>query len=151
MMPIEPVLVEIRQEQQAAGEVVRPGAAPAEIAAAEAQVRAQLGATLPPDYAAFLAIRNGVDYNGLVLYGALDTPAHPGPGGFWQGLVAANKAWRSESGNEQLLILGDSDMDLYAVPTDGGAPGKFDRVTGERVESYPDVATMIEAVLRERL
>ena len=105
-------------------EPVQPGADEAAIAAVRARLRSLFGATLPDAYADLLRREDGVDVDGLVLYGSWQSPQERGPGGFWQGLVAANTLWREVPGREDYLVLGDSD-----------------RVTAEPVESFPDVAT----------
>ncbi|TRW18247.1 YrhA family protein [Glacieibacterium frigidum] len=147
---MEAVLDAVSADQRKAGEIVRPPASDAAVATVAARVRDELHATLPDDYAAFLRRHDGVDYNGIVFYGATASPETP-EDGFWQGIVAANQAWRADGGNKGLLVLGDSDIDMFAVPATGGAPGRYDRVSGDGIETYADVPTMIETVLRERL
>ncbi|WP_147254505.1 YrhA family protein [Pseudonocardia hierapolitana] len=131
-------------------EPVQPGADEAAIAAVRERLRSLFGATLPDAYADLLRREDGVDVDGLVLYGSWQSPEARGPGGFWQGLVAANTLWRDVPGREGYLVLGDSDLYLLTVDLDGGAPVLRDRVTAEPVESFPDVATAIEHVLAPR-
>jgi hypothetical protein len=131
-------------------EPVQPGADEAAIAAVRERLRSLFGATLPDAYADLLRREDGVDVDGLVLYGSWQSPDARGPGGFWQGLVAANLLWRDVPGRESYLVLGDSDLYLLTVDLDGGAPLLRDRVTAEPVESFPDVATAIELLLAAR-
>jgi hypothetical protein len=112
---------------------------------------AEFGAVLPKDYALFLRSANGLDYNGLVLYGATQNQAAPGPGGFWQGLCAANRLWRQGPGHEDLLILGETDMDLLAVTLDGAEPSLRDKVSGDLAQAFDSVMDMLEAVVGQRL
>jgi hypothetical protein len=131
-------------------EPAQPGAGEAAIAEVRARLRALFGAELPDDYADLLRREDGVDVDGLVLYGSWQSPEARGPGGFWQGLVAANTLWRDVPGREDYLVLGDSDLYLLTVDLDGGAPVLRDRVTAEPVEEFPDVATAIERLLAAR-
>jgi hypothetical protein len=131
-------------------EPVQPGADEAAIAAVQERLRSLFGATLPDAYADLLRREDGVDVDGLVLYGSWQSPGARGPGGFWQGLVAANMLWREVPGLEAYLVLGDSDLYLLTVDLDGGEPVLRDRVTAEPVESFPDVATAIELLLAAR-
>ncbi len=133
-----------------AGEPVQPGADEAAIATLRARLRTEFGATLPDAYADLLRREDGVDVDGLVLYGSWQSPEARGPGGFWQGLVATNILWRDVPGREDYLVLGDSDLYLLTVDLDGGAPVLRDRVTAEPVEWFPDVATAIEWLLATR-
>jgi hypothetical protein len=131
-------------------EPVQPGADEAAIAAVRAQLRALFGAELPDAYADLLRREDGVDVDGLVLYGSWQSPDARGPGGFWQGLVATNLLWREGPGHEGYLVLGDSDLYLLTVGLDGGGPVLRDRVTGEPTDRFPDVATAIERLLAAR-
>jgi hypothetical protein len=131
-------------------EPVQPGADETAIAALRARLRARFGAALPDAYADLLRREDGVDVDGLVLYGSWQSPDARGPGGFWQGLVATNELWRDVPGREDYLVLGDSDLYLLTVDLDGGAPVLRDRVTAEPVERFPDVATAIEHLLAGR-
>lgn len=150
-MSLESLVAEVAAEQQDAGETVQKGASEEEIAEAAGQVRGELGAQLPADYLAFLAQANGMDFNGLVLYGAGQSPDKPGKGGFWQGLVATNQEWRSTGDHEGYLILGDTDMDLLTASIDGQEAALRDRVSGDVLERFGDVRSMLEKVLRDRL
>ena len=131
-------------------EPVQPGADEAAIAAVRAQLRALFGAALPDAYADLLRREDGVDVDGLVLYGSWQSPEARGPGGFWQGLVATNILWRDVPGREDYLVLGDSDLYLLTVDLDGGAPVLRDMVTAEPVERFPDVATAVDWLLASR-
>jgi hypothetical protein len=131
-------------------EPVQPGADETAIAAVRERLRSLFGATSPNAYADLLRREDGVDVDGLVLYGSWQSPDARGPGGFWQGLVAANTLWRDVPGRGDYLVLGDSDLYLLTVDLDGGAPVLRDRVTAEPVESFPDVATAIERLLAAR-
>ena len=132
------------------GEPVQPGADEAAIAAVRARLRSVFGAVLPDAYADLLRREDGVDVNGLVLYGSRQNPEARGPGGFWQGLVATNELWREVPGLEDRLVLGDSDLYLLTVDLDGGGPVLRDRVTAEPVERFPDLATALERLLAGR-
>lgn len=146
--------VEIEQvetDQVTHGEA-RQGAASAEqIAAAREELRARFGAALPDDYATFLSRTNGLDYNGLILYGTSQNADKPGPGGFWQGLVAANAQWRDGPGHESYIVLGETDMDLFTVAPDGTGPVLRDKVSSDVNELFETVAQGLESLLQRRL
>jgi len=131
-------------------EPVQPPADEAAIADVLVRVRERFGATLPDAYADLLRREDGLDVDGLVLYGSRQSPEERGPGGFWQGLVATNELWREVPGREDYLVLGDSDLYLFTVDLDGGAPVLRDRVTAEPVERFPDVAAALERLLTGR-
>ena len=145
------LLKTIQSDQLHAKEPVRGAASDEQIATVQKAVIESLGAILPGEYEEFLRLSDGLDYNGLVLYGSTASPEQPDASGFWQGLVAANQLWRESPENSSLLILGDSDMDLFTVDLNGGNPARRDRVTGETVETYPSISSMLEAALSEHL
>ncbi|GAA4848827.1 hypothetical protein GCM10023201_46080 [Actinomycetospora corticicola] len=129
--------------QRSAGETVQPGADADRIATARAALRAEFGAELPEACAALLRRCDGLDHDGLVLYGSAPTRAAPGPGGFWQGLVEMNRLWREAPGRDDVLVLGETDLDLVVVALDGGSPALRDKVGGDVVETFPDVGSAL--------
>ena len=141
----------INEDKIAAGEDLQPPVDAEEIKVCRRRVADRLGAALPDGMTDFLSLAGGLNYNGLFLYGASQGPEARGPGGFWQGLVAANEAWREGGGFGELLVLGDTDMDILTTDLAGGAPSQRDKVTGEVVETYRDVREMLEAALAARL
>jgi hypothetical protein len=144
---MQSVIAQVIADQVQYGEATQ-GSAPAEaIACTGAELSGRFGATLPLDYGVLLENANGIDCNGLVLYGTTQSPDAPGPGGFWQGLIAANALWREGPGHESYLILGETDMDLFTVDLDGEHPVLRDKVSSDVVETFPSVAQAIESLL----
>lgn len=144
---IEQILV----DQESHGEVGHGPATDEQITHASQQLGARFGAALPKDYARFLRRSNGLDYNGVLLYSAMDSGDEPGVGDFWYGLVAANATWREVSGHEGHLVLGEADMDLLTVAVDGTGPVLRDKVSSDVNERFDSVAQAIESILQRRL
>lgn len=145
-------LIEALEADQATHGEVRQGRASADdIDRLRTALHAEFGAVLPQDYALFLRHANGLDYNGLVLYGATQSQAAPGPGGFWQGLCAANRLWREGPGHENLLILGETDLDLLTVTLAGAEPSQRDKVSGDLARAFESVTDLLQAVISQRL
>lgn len=142
---------QIETDQVRHGEARQAPASPEQLARVQTLLRQQFNAALPEDYAAFLSRCNGMDYNGLVLYGASQSEADPGDGGFWQGLVAANAAWREGPGHAQYLVLGETDMDLFTVSLDGSNPVLRDKVSSDVNELFQTIAQGVESLLQRRL
>ena len=148
---MQTVIQQVASDQAKHGEVQQGAATLDQIAQAEAEVRDRFGAILPADFVSFLARSNGIDYNGLVLYGASQSEAAPGANGFWQGVVAANTAWRDGPGHDGYLVLGETDMDLLTVDLAGGSPVLRDKVSSDVNERFDSVAQAIEMLLDKRL
>lgn len=77
------LLRKIADDQAAASEVLQGSAEPQHIEALELEAETRLAAKLPNDFRTYLSLSNGTAFNGLVLYGATQSPDAPGPGGFW--------------------------------------------------------------------
>ncbi|MDR7115572.1 YrhA family protein [Caulobacter sp. BE254] len=145
------LITALEADQATHGEVRQGPASADDINRLRTALHAEFGAVLPQDYALFLRHANGLDYNGLVLYGATQSQVAPGPGGFWQGLCAANHLWREGPGPENLLILGETDLDLLTVTLAGAEPSQRDKVSGELTSAFESVMDLLEAVISQRL
>jgi hypothetical protein len=145
------VIAKVVAEQRGAGEKVQASASDDQISAERTVLRDRFKAELPADYARLLSVVNGVDFNGVVLYGAGYTQASPGAGGFWQGIAEANALWREAPGHEAYLVLGESDMDLLTVDLDGRRPVLRDKVSSDVFKEFTTVNEAVERLLRSRL
>ena len=144
-------LARVAAEQTAASEIVQPPASEEQIAALRAATQKELDAQLPDDFADYLMIANGIDFDGVVIYGASQSPQQTGPGGFWQGLVAANLKWRETGDRAGYVILGETGMDILTVDANGRNPVVRDRVSGDIVEEFVSVRAMLESCLAAHL
>jgi hypothetical protein len=144
------LLAQVHADQRKYGDAIRPPATPAALAALRARARSLLGTELPPEYIEFLQRSDGLDFNGLVVYDSASTPEQPS-NGFWQGLVAANQAWRDNPARRELLVLADSDMDLYALHLPSQTWRRIDKIGSDRFEEFPSFGAMLDAALRSRL
>jgi len=147
---LDAAITAARAAQSAVGETVQPGADEARIEALRGELRREFDATLPDDYAALLRRWDGVDFDGLVFYGSWQSETNPGPSGFWQGLIAANRLWREGSGHGGYLVLGETDIDLFTVDLDGGHPVLRDKVSSDVNERFPNVGVALQQLLATR-
>lgn len=138
-------------DKNAFGEAVQPPAASIAIEIAQAKIKLDFDAELPDDFISFLKITNGIDFNGAVLYGVGQTDTERGPGEFWQGIVETNTLWREGGEWSDVLIIGETDMDLFAVDLNGLCPHLQDKVGGDVIEEFVSVAEGIETIFRARL
>ncbi|WP_433801530.1 YrhA family protein [Actinomycetospora sp. CA-084318] len=140
-MTLGEVLARVLADQRRHGELVRGPAGPGDVAAVRAALSEEFGADLPDAYTEFLQHGDGLDHDGLVLYGSASEP----------GLVEMNRVWREAPGRDDVLVLGDTDMDLLVVALDGTAPRLLDKVGGDVVETFPDVTMALVELLTARL
>lgn len=147
---MEQILDAVKADQIKAGETVQPPLQAPQIEFAKQQVQKQLGIKIPADFAEFLSQADGVDYNGVVIYGGNQSPDHPGPGGFWQGIISANNMWHAE-GPRDWLVIGETDMDILTVDADGMNAVLRDKVSHDVNERFITARAMIAEVLHRRL
>jgi len=140
-------VLRVTARQAALGEVGQGAATQADVEAVRADLSRLFGAVLPDDYAAFSRLCNGLDHDGMVLYGSRQSIEAPGPAGFWQGLVAAIAAWREGPGHTGYLVLGETGMDLLTVDRGNSRPALRDRVSGEIAARFDSVAQALNALL----
>lgn len=137
-------------DQRLAGEVVQPPASRESIERMRDAARRRFGASLPTAFVEIIAKMDGVDYDGVVIYGSEPSPEQPGPNGFWQGLCVVNAMWRADEPLDY-LVIGDTDLDLLTVDLAGGGGALRDKVSRDVNETFDDADQMIIAVLRRRL
>lgn len=147
---IDDELAQIQEDQRRYGEPVRAPAQAEDIAHLEREAQRLFGVALPPGYLEFLRASDGLDYNGLVVYDTRSTPQAP-TGGFWQGFVAANLAWRDDTADTSLIVFGDTDLDLLAIDTVSGQARRVDRIGRDRHVAFASFEAMLgDALARSR-
>ncbi len=145
------IIEAVHANKAAFAEPVQPPATRIAIDSAVAEAKARFGAAVPGDFQDFLTIANGIGFDGVVIYGADQTPERTGPADFWHGLIAANLAWRDGSDRGPILILGETDMDLFTVDLAGENPLVQDKVSDDVIRRFDSVAQGIAALLKARL
>ncbi len=143
------ILHQIEKDQQVAKEYSQKPATHAELETLADAMRFTFDAVLPEELEKFLKVKNGLDYNGLVIYGSSQSSENRGAGGFWQGLMAANILWR-ENGALNYIVIGETEMDIFTVSLSASSPTRRDRVSGDIIEHYPSVSAMLETAMKER-
>jgi SMI1 / KNR4 family (SUKH-1) len=147
---MDELLEVIQAEQRNCGELVCPPASPENLQTLIDQVRLVLGAELPQGYLDFLKRSDGLDYDGLVIYDSASSPEQRTQN-FWKGFVSTNLAWHDSPANRELLIFGDSDMDLYVQHIRTGSFRRIDKMAHDRFEIFSSFEAMLEAALRTRV
>jgi hypothetical protein len=92
----------------------QPPCSEEEIKELRTRARAELSAGLPDEYADFLKVTNGLNFNGVFIYPSRTTPIAAKPGAEMYGFVEENLTWREfvdRQGN--YLFYADSDLNLW--------------------------------------
>lgn len=127
----------------------RPATA-AELAEGEAAWRRWFGIEMPPVYRDLLAVSNGVNYNGLFLFAAVEhTIVEDGRERWMPGLESENSGYLWDIADEETCrIFGSADDDLFAYDTASGRWLVVDRVSWS--DPYAEFSTL-EDLLVDRM
>ena len=129
------LLSKVHLQQRKHGRFIQPPASPDQIATLREVMRAKLGVDLPDEYAQFLAVSDGLEWNGTLFY-ATERHANAPDRPFFDGVVPANLDVRDNESFARLLVLGESGMEIYVQDLASSAFRIIDRVSLDTYESY---------------
>ncbi|PEO17434.1 YrhA family protein [Bacillus wiedmannii] len=105
---------------------------------------------LPSEYEEFLKTVNGLDFDGLVLYG-VDSPLletekdeHEHICGF----IDTNEIWYENEFQKEYLFFGDSNIAWFCKSLSDGTYLELDKPSGTVMNTYNDFNTMLEEALK---
>lgn len=136
------LLMQLRERLADDGED-QPRRALASKIAAQRELLNELDHELPQDLTVLLSLADGIEWDGLVLYGTGSTDGV-------MSLTDANLTWRDVEGLPHGLIIGETDMDVL-IALHNGEGLTADKVSGDVAERWPSVLTMLETVIEARL
>lgn len=108
----------------------------------------ELAAKIPEGYLDFLRVANGLDWNGLVLYGAETASVAGQPNAVIEGVVDATLGWRDNSQDARQLVFGESGTCLYVYDPTTSSFQVRDRQSDSILEEYLDVSGLLDAALK---
>jgi hypothetical protein len=124
----------------------------AELDALRRRAHSELGAAVPEAYCDFLALMDGLDWNGLEIYASRTTPAAGHSDRFIEGFVEATLGWRDFEDNRHLLFFGESGLSQYVYDPLKAEFQVLDRQSNtliERVGAFDEL--LFEALNAHRL
>lgn len=152
------LLNEVLADKTAGRETVMHPATAEELAALQEAATQQLGYTLPATYLALLARCNGVDCNGMQIYGTGDLVRTDPEGRVTyerMGLVEANLLWRDFEPNKEYVFLAETGDVLYCHNLTSGKFEVVDRITKEmdddETDAYDDLDPLLERLFHKML
>ncbi|WP_242143724.1 MULTISPECIES: YrhA family protein [unclassified Bacillus cereus group] len=103
---------------------------------------------LPSEYEEFLKTVNGLDFDGLVLYGVdsplLETEKDEQICGF----IDTNEIWYENEFQKEYLFFGDSNIAWFCKNLSDGTYLELDKPSGTVMNVYNDFNTMLEEALK---
>ncbi|MGG4471268.1 YrhA family protein [Paenibacillus alvei] len=145
-------LDDIRKIEEKYGSSLRSPVADAEIIKMNHKIKDELGdVVLPSSYIEFLKNINGLDFNGLVIYGVdenlLDREVKEDIHGF----IEINELWHENDWQKQYIFFGDSDTAWYCYDQKEGLYVELDKPSGTLMESFESFDTMLSNALETTL
>lgn len=128
------LLQDIHAEQDKYEELPQPPATGDDVAKLVKRSREELGAAPPEQYLEFLRGENGMNHNGLFVFGTSTLPLAGNPDIALQGFVEANLAWRDSPELNSYVFFGEGNMDLYGLHLETGEFRVINRVPTDNVE-----------------
>ncbi|WP_242280365.1 YrhA family protein [Bacillus cereus group sp. BfR-BA-01428] len=102
---------------------------------------------LPQQYYEFLQTVNGIEFNGLIIYGINQSFLDFKPINQVDSFFDANEIWESIKDEDELIFFGDSDIAWYCYNVSKKKFVELDKPSGEHMETFCDFDTMLKSAL----
>lgn len=102
---------------------------------------------LPQQYYEFLQTVNGIEFNGLIIYGIDQSFLDFKPINQVDSFFDANEVWESIQDEDELIFFGDSDIAWYCYNVSKKKFVELDKPSGEHMETFCDFDTMLKSAL----
>lgn len=106
---------------------------------------------LPQQYYEFLQTVNGIELNGLIIYGIDQSFLDFKPINQVDSFFDANEIWESIKDEDELIFFGDSDIAWYCYNVSKKKFVELDKPSGEHMETFCDFDTMLKSALSAAL
>ncbi len=144
-------LESIRQEKKSYGEEINRGISKKELESFINEVKDKLDKTLPEGYIKTLKVINGIEFNGIILYGVDETLLKDAPNQPVNGLIENNEIWYENEWERPYLFLGDGDISWYVYDSETEKYYELDKPSGEICEEFSDFEQLLDNMLETAL
>jgi hypothetical protein len=141
------LLTRVAEEQRGYHSEPQPPCTETQLDRLAERVAAELAVPLPAGYRDFLRLRNGLDWNGVVILACERTPIRSHPDRFINGFVEMNLIYRDNVRYRSLVVFGSDGMDVYTYNQSTGAHEIYDEVAHELIETLPSFDALIVRAL----
>ncbi|MEC3464827.1 YrhA family protein [Bacillus thuringiensis] len=142
------LILEIEKIEKSFNDNLNTPATDSEVQKLRERMKESFNVDLPSEYEEFLKTVNGLDFNGLVLYGVdsylLDTERDESI----CGLIETNEIWYENEFQKEYLFLGDSNIAWFCKNLSDGTYLELDKPSGTVMNTYNDFNTMLEEALK---
>ncbi|MBU3185936.1 YrhA family protein [Clostridium estertheticum] len=149
---LEKLLLEIEKVEEKYGSKLNKPASIMKINIFEKTVKEKFNnMILPKQYIKFLKSANGLDFNGLVIYGVDSCILEDGTDEDVYGFIDINEIWYENEWQKQYIFFGDSDTGWYCFDLYKEIYVELDKPSGVVMNMYCDFNSMLEDVLKSRI
>ncbi|MDM5434366.1 YrhA family protein [Bacillus hominis] len=145
------LILEIEKIEKSFNDNLNTPATDSEVQKLREHAKEKFNVDLPSEYEEFLKTVNGLDFNGLVLYGVdsplLETEKDEQICDF----IETNEIWYENEFQKEYLFLGDSNIAWFCKNLSDGTYLELDKPSGTVMKTYNDFNTMLEEVLKSAL
>ncbi|MBO1581874.1 YrhA family protein [Bacillus sp. XF8] len=147
----ENLILEIEKIEKSFNDKLNTPATDTEVQKLRERVKKSFNVDLPSEYEEFLKTVNGLDFNGLVIYGVDSSLLETDRDEPICGLIDTNEIWYENEFQKEYLFLGDSNIAWFCKNLSDGTYLELDKPSGTVMEIYNDFNTMLEEALKTRL
>ncbi|MBJ7987181.1 YrhA family protein [Bacillus cereus] len=145
------LILEIEKIEKSFNDKLNTPATDTEVHRLRKHVKEKFNVDLPSEYEEFLKTVNGLDFNGLIIYGVDPSLLETERDETVYGLLENNKIWYENEWQKEYLFLGDSDIAWFCKKLSEGTYLELDKPSGTVMETYNDFNTMLEEALKPTL
>ncbi|MCY7767897.1 YrhA family protein [Bacillus inaquosorum] len=146
------LLEDIRKKEAKYGDEPNSSATEKEINKFEAAVVGKFPINeIPTGYKEFLQSVNGLDFNGLVIYGIDNDLLEEGKDEEVYGFIETNEQWHENDEQKKYLFFGDSDTAWYCLDVIENKYLELDKPSGTPMNKFDDFNAMLAVALKVSL
>lgn len=146
------LLEDIRKKEAKYGDELNSSATEKEISKFEAAVVGKFPINeIPTGYQEFLQSVNGLDFNGLVIYGIDNDLLEEGKDEEVYGFIETNEQWHENDEQKKYLFFGDSDTAWYCLDVIENEYLELDKPSGTLMNKFDDFNAMLADALKVSL
>ncbi|WP_340371992.1 YrhA family protein [Peribacillus sp. FSL E2-0218] len=106
---------------------------------------------IPESYIEFLKKVNGLDFNGLVIYGVDETLLDNEVDEEVQGFIETNEFWYENDWQKQYIFMGDSDIAWFCYDLNERVYVELDKPSGTLIQFFDSFDSMLSDALEASL
>lgn len=145
------LILEIEKIEKSFNDRLNTPATDTEVHRLRKHVKEKFNVDLPSEYEEFLKTVNGLDFNGLVIYGVDPSLLNTERDEQICGFIDTNEIWYENEFQKEYLFFGVSNIAWFCKNLSEGTYLELDKPSGTVMKTYNDFNTMLEEALKTAL